>query len=407
MNVRRLLIAVAMLSVSAVGSGCGAVQEVGDSASLAPADARVLAQLDGDLDSAQWRAARELIDRFPDGDRLLDELDEVRGVAGDQIVLVALDEEEAVALTQPRDERKLRSLVSEYHLVSRQINGWTAVAHEGGVLDDYERELDEGTLDGDERYEAARSELPDEALATVYVGGDSAKEWTAAALTAEGDGFRLVGRFKPAASHDLEGIDLGALAQVPGDALAVLAFGAGGFPTELPSPLGIDLAPFTDLFSGGAVIWVRSGAPIPEVTAILPDAEAADLDRLVRGFTGATPEQAQLDGSPAKRIRIGPMAITYADIGGRLALTTGETLRGRGHVGQIPGVVEGRERVGIEAKGLVYIDVGRVSSLLGFLGGFGGIPVELTRNLEHVDWLYGAYGGDGEEQEIGVFLAIE
>jgi hypothetical protein len=406
MTVRTLLAALAVTLLLATAAGCGAAQEAGDAASLAPASAKALAEIDGDLDSDQWQATRTLLSRFPDGGKLFDELPELGEAIGDQIVVVALSDEKGLALTQPDDAGKLRSLVSEYHLVSREIEGWTAVAEDAATLDAYERALEGGTLDGDETYEAARSALPDDSLATLYARGETKAEWTALALTAEDDGFRLAGRIKTASADGLEAVDPGALSQVPGDALAVLAFGGGDFLSELPDTLGIDLAPIEDALSGGAVVWVRPGAPIPEVTAVLPNADAVTLDLLAMAFTGSTPEDTELEGQPAKRIAAGPVTITYADIDGRLVLTTGGSLGGTGQVGDIPGVQEGREKVGIEARGLVYVDVQRVASLLSLLGGLGEVPPELTRNLEHVDWLYAAYGGDGSEQEIGLFLAI-
>jgi hypothetical protein len=41
------------------------------------------------------------------------------------------------------------------------------------------------------------------------------------------------------------------------------------------------------------------------------------------------------------------------------------------------------------------------------LGATGAVPPEVTRNLEHLDWLYFAAGGQGSEQELGAFLAIK
>jgi hypothetical protein len=409
---RSLLAAVAVLAASAVISGCGAASETGASASLAPAGARALAEIDGNLDSDQWQAARELIDRFPDGGKLLDELPELEGAAGDKVIIVALNDSQGVVLTQPDDAAKLRSLVAEHHLVSRQIEGWTAVTDEADTLDAYERALDGGTLEGNVFYEAARQAFPEEALATLYARGDKG-EWTALALTAEDDGFRLGGRMKTAAGGELQPIDPAALAEVPGDALAVIAFGGGDYASRLPDQFGLgalQLQPILDAFSGGAVIWVRPGMPIPEVTAILPNGSSALVDQLVQGFIGQTPEDTELDGQPARRLRAGPVTITYADVDGRLVLTTGTSLHGSGGLADDAGFQAAREKAGVTdpTSGFVYVDVQQLASLLSLLGGLDAdaVPPELTRNLEHVDWLYAGFGGEGPEQEIAVFLAI-
>jgi hypothetical protein len=407
-TVRTLLAVLAVLGVSALLSGCGAATAGSDPASLAPVGARALAEIDGNLDSDQWQAASDMVGRFPDGGKLLDKLGAVDGAVGDQVVVVALNEGQGLALTQPDDAAKLGSFVEEYHLVSREIEGWTAVAEDAETLDAYERALEQGTLEGNTIYEEARAEFPDEALATLYARGDTTTEWTAVALTAEDSGFRVAGTMRTPEASTPQAIDPDVLDEIPGDALAVLAFGGGGLPSTLPNPLGLDLTPITDLLRGGAVVWVRPGAPIPEVTAILPEGDAATLDQLIRAFSPSAPEDMELDGIPAKQIKAGPVTVTYADVDGRLVLTTGRTLHGSGGLLEDEGFQEAREQTGLPdpTSGFFYVDFQSVSSLLSLLGGFGGVPDEVTRNVEHIDWLYGAYGGQGPKQQIALFVAI-
>ena len=407
---RSLLASLASLCVVVVAGGCGAASETGSGGSMAPASAEALAEIDGNLDSDQWDAARALIDRFPDGDRLLEHLHEVDAAAGDQILVVALSDQQAVALTQPDDAGKLRSFVAENDLVSREIQSWTAVADEAETLDAYERALDNGTLEGGDEYEAARETFPDEALATLYAPGEATAEWTAFAVTAEDDGFRLAGHTQTTEAHQLEPIDEPALAEVPGDAMAVLAFGGGDFASRLPDQLGlgVDLGPILGMFSGGAVIWVSPGMPIPEVTAILPTGDASLLDQLALTFADQTPEDTELDGQPAKRIRMGVVSITYADVDGRLVVTTGSSLHGSGGLSDDEGFQAARDKAGLPdpTNAFIYGDVQRISVLVSLLGATGGVPPELARNLEHLDWVYAGAGGQGSEQELGAFLAI-
>src|SRR4051812_23823635 len=190
MRMRTLIAALASFCLLAVAAGCGAASETGAgaAASVAPASAKAVAEVDGKLDSDQWRAALDLVNRFPDGDTLVDKLEEVDNAAGDQLFVIALDDHKAVALTEPDDDAKLRDFAEEYDLVSREIEGWTALAEDEATLDAYERALDAGTLEGNALYDAAQETFPDEALATVYSRGDTDSEWTAAALTAEDDG---------------------------------------------------------------------------------------------------------------------------------------------------------------------------------------------------------------------------
>ena len=409
---RSLLAALATLCLLAVASGCGAANDTGSAALVAPASAKAVAEVDGNLDSDQWQAALDLVNRFPDGGKLLDKLHEVDDVAGDEVVVVVLDDQKAVALTQPDDQGKLDSFVEEYHLVTREQSGWTAIAEDDATLDAYETALDEGPIEGDDQYEAARETFPGEALATLFARGESASEWTALAVTAEDDGFRLSGHLKTTEEHRLQPIDQEALDEVPGDAMAVLAFGGGDFLSNLPNGFGAELTqirPIVDALGGGAVVWVSPGIPFPEVTAILPNGNAMLVDGIVQLIAGQTPEDTTLDGQPAKSVKAGPVTITYADVDGRLVLTTGSSLHGSGGLQDDEGFKAARDKVGLpdDASAFVYVDVQRVSALVSLLGATGAVPSEVTRNLEHLDWLYLAAGGQGTDQEIGAFLAIK
>jgi hypothetical protein len=409
--VRSVLAVLAALCLLAVASGCGAANDTGSAALVAPASAKAVAEVDGNLDSDQWQAALDLVNRFPDGGKLLDKLHDVDDAAGDEIVVVVLDDEKAVALTQPDDQEKLDSFIEEYGLVTREQAGWTAIAHDEATLDAYEQALDAGPIEEDDRYDAARKTFPADALATLYAQGETASEWTALAVTAEDDGFRLSGHLKTTEEHRLQPIDQAALDQVPGDAMAVLAFGGGDFLSNLPNGFGAELTqirPLVDALGGGAVVWVSPGIPFPEVTAILPNGNAMLVDGIVQLIAGQTPEDTTLDGQPAKSVKAGPVTITYADVDGRLVLTTGSSLRGSGGLQDDEGFKAARDKVGLpdSASAFVYVDVQRVSALVSLLGATGAVPTEVTRNLEHLDWLYLAVGGQGTDQEIGAFLAI-
>ena len=409
---RSLLAALATLCLLAVTAGCGAANEAGaGAASIAPASSKAVAEVDGNLDSDQWQAAIDLVNRFPDGDKLLEKLQEVGDAVGDQVFVVVLDDQRAVALTQPDDTAELEAFVEEYELASSEIEGWTAISDEAESLDAYERALDAGTLEGNTLYDAALETFPDEALATLFARGETSAEWTALAVTAEDDGFRLAGHMKTSEENKLEPIDQAALDEVPGDAMAVLAFGGGDFAANLPDEFGAALTqirPIVDALGGGAVVWVSPGLPFPEVTAILPNGNAMLLDGLVPLLSGQTPEDTTLDGQPAKSVEAGPVTITYADVDGRLVLTTGGSLHGSGGLEDAEGFKAARDKVGLpeDASAFVYVDVERVSALVSLLGATGAVPAEVTRNLEHLNWLYLAAGGEGTDQEIAAFLAI-
>lgn len=435
---RRLLLIAALALVA----GCGGEEEVRTSvaASLAPKGALALVEIDSDLDSGQWKAAQALLDRFPDGDKLLAKLaeedldleDDLDPAFGDEVVVVGLasesEEPRFVALTRPDDEGKLKELLArKADLETRPVRGWTAIG-EPDALSAYEQALGRGTIEGDAAYEAARAKLPEAALATAFVSGAAFAEklpaakfdWMALALTAEERGVRLAGTMRMQDAPDVEPVSRDLLDQVPGDALGVMAFGRGAFSQQLASPalggfqemLGLDFEPIADLLDGGGVLWVRSGLLIPEVTVLLAGGDAAAVEKLVRRFDADAPIQdAKLDGRPAKRVGVGPVGITWAEIDGRLVLTTAVSLRPSSEkLEDDVAFQEAREAAGMpdEADGFLYVNLQQVVPLVESLLGLGGegLDPDVSANLRPLASLLAFGSSDGDQASFNVFLEI-
>lgn len=417
----RRVLALAVLALLA-GCGGGAEVQTGAGASLAPKSAVALIEIDGDLDTPQWQAAQTLLDQFPDGGRVVEKLEEY--AAGGPVVVVVLDED-FIALTKG----DLGELLDEKDYVERTVQGWTAVAEEAAVLDRYEEALGRGTLEGDEAYLAALGKLPDEALATAYVSGSAVTaklpaslpglggklDWMALALTAEERGVRLAGTVRMLEAPEAGPVGSDLLDRVPGDALAVLAFGGGeGFAEQLGGlgALGLDLEPVGELLEDGGVLWVQPGLPIPRVTLVLESGDAAAVDELVRTFAqGAPIEDAELDGEPARRINVGAAMITWAEIDGRVVLTTATSLGPAGEtLGEDASFREAREASGMpdETNGFLYVDLQQVVPLVeGFFGLAGeGLDPEISRNLRPLASLLAYATGDGAEARFDLFLEI-
>jgi hypothetical protein len=416
---RRLL----LIGALALLAGCGGEEQTGTSVAspLAPRSALAVVEIDGDLDSAQWEAARTLIGRFPDGDRFLGKVEDY--AVGDRVVVVVLGED-FVALSRADD------LLAEKDYARREVQGWTAVAKSEAILDRYEQALAGGTLEGDETYEAALGKLPDEALATAFLNGSALTgqfaerlpgfggkvEWMAAALTAEERGVRLAGTARMKESTEARALSSELLDRVPGDALAVLAFGGGdGFADQLGGldALGLDLEPIGELLQDGGVLWVQPGLPIPRVTLVLESGDAGTVDEVVRTFAGDMPiEDAELDGEPARRINLGPAAITWAEIDGRVVLTTGTSLGATGEtLADDAAFQDAREAAGMpdETTGFLYVNLQQVVPLVeGFFGLAGeGLGPEVSRNLRPLASLLAFATADGDETRFELFLEID
>jgi hypothetical protein len=434
--------------------GCGADDGPGasDAVALAPRDTVALIELQSDLDSEQWQAVQALLDRFPDGDKVLGELTEtlaaeglsleedVDPALGERLVVVVRlrgeQEPDVVALTQPDDGGKLRRLVAraDDELDLRDVGGWTAIG-ETGAITRYQDALDAGTLEGHDRYDAAAATFPDEALATAFVNGSVLEdlpgfvagrqglEWAALALTAEERGVRLAGTMKAADALETERFDEELLDEVPADALAVLAFGGGPeLERQLETPgadalesaLGLNLEAIASLFDEGGVLWVRPGLPIPEATLLLPGATVAELDELLQPLAaigGGKVSKGQLGGAPATRVTLGPVTISYAEVDGRAVVTTARTLeRPEQALPDSAAFGDAREAAGMpdETSGFLYVDLRRLVPLVEGLLGFSGEQVddELSRNLRPLASALAYASTDGDEAHFAVFLEI-
>ena len=278
-----LIALTALLALVLAGCGGGSVNTsgsvVGDVAEIVPASAAVLIALETDPDSEQWQQADELLGKFPGRERLLAEVskgladegidvdDELLPALGPETYLVVLDletsglqngadqAEEAVVLTKPRDEEKLKQLLeeSDHDTVTREIDGWTAIAENEETLARFEQP-GEKLADAD-WFGEAQERVDEDALVTFFANGapidaalrESAAEgcdvapergtlrYAAGTLTAADDGVRMgVAVVSEDAEHDLGGGE-SLLSEVPSGAYAY--FGSPGFERGRTRPL--------------------------------------------------------------------------------------------------------------------------------------------------------------------------
>jgi Protein of unknown function (DUF3352) len=181
-------------------------------AEMVPADVPLYVSIDTDLESEQWQAAQDLLNKFPGRERLLDELREelaaddidfardVRPVLGPEIGLVLLDtndEDAFVVLMQPQDEAKLAALLekSDEPLVHAEIDGWTVISDAQAKLDRFRTAQSGEKLSDSDAYEEAVSSLPEDALLKLYFGGPQVQEEIRTALSEEGVPEGIASRF--------------------------------------------------------------------------------------------------------------------------------------------------------------------------------------------------------------------
>lgn len=461
---RRLVPAAAAAGLLALTPACGGAEggPGSDAVKLAPKGTLALIEADSDLESDQWQAAQALLDKFADGDKVFTLLErelgreglsleeDVEPALGARVVIVVLapasgeDEPDVAVLTQPDDRAKLQQLVEleeDEDLELRDVAGWTAIG-EPDDLTRYEQALEAGTLEGDDRFEAASSELPEETLASAYIDlaaiveafsadveelrevfGEAEPQWAALSLSAEDDGARFTGAFRVESEDapDAGSVDDDLLEQVPEDALGVLAFGSNpGLTRQLnvmglqqfERVAGVDLRRILSAFEEGGVLWVTQGLPIPEVTLVLPGGTVQDVDEVLplAELGGAQVRDAELDGEPAKRISFGPVGITYAELDDRLVVTTARTFEEpERSLEDSDAFQDARDAAGMpdDTSAFLYLDLARIVPLVTTLAGLSGedVPAEVERNLEPLRSLL-VYG-TGEDGTTAFDLFVE
>ena len=181
---RRVALAALVLLLPVVLAGCGstlASAPVGDGAAdLVPSSVDLYVVVDGDLEGERWGEARELLESFPRLGGLVDELlaehgPELDAALGAEVAfaVVNLEYQEAVALTEPDDPEALRRLVNEAGgAVAELDRGWWAAAPDERAIQRLLSALDaDGALAEREDFERLTGDLPDDALARIFVRG--------------------------------------------------------------------------------------------------------------------------------------------------------------------------------------------------------------------------------------------
>ena len=300
-------------------------------AAIAPAGAAVFVSITTDAESAQWKAAAALLDRFPGRDQLirsiledteaagLDWETDIKPALGPEVDIVVLptggEEPAVVGLTQPADAAKLQKLVEsgDEPGALEVVDGWTVVSDSQASIDAFKAGDD--SLADAEAYRTALESLPAESLVTVFIDGEKLTELAGQAAAGAGGSvsfsqlFGAFGKLGPIAfalsaqpggvffrgSATQEGgpqldnfaADLPSL--VPAD--AVLYLGFANLAEPLDSLLGIagEAEPTLDqqlaqaetflglsvrddllpLFAGEGALVVAPGSPIPAISLIV------------------------------------------------------------------------------------------------------------------------------------------
>ena len=484
LKVRRLRFAVPVAVLLAVllagcggGSGVGSSQGGGppDSSSLVPAGAPAYLYLNSDTGGSQWQTLDSLSKKFPNRQQLLAQLQsslqkqgidwntDVKPALGPEIglgVLVLGPATQAVGLTQPKDEAKFEALIKKLDAsdptsgatLVQKVGDWTAISNKQSSIDAAKQANDGTSLADDSTFQSAMSELPDDALAKVYVDGAAlanalkqtaqggsfstfagVPDWAAASLQAKDDGLALTAISKGQNQASLPSYKASLLDEIPSGALVCISFSSTedsirqlaanpavqSYLGQIESALGVTLEQVAALFGGEGAIYVRAGTPLPEVTIVLnqsnPAAALATVDKLARSVSKGNVQTTVVDGVPARRVQVSQFSVYYALLGSKLVITDSPT--------GISGLKDGGQKLSDdqvfkdaksaagmpdETKGFVYVNVKDTAPMVEGLSALGGsgIPPDVSANLEHVRSFLAYGSGSGDENRFDAFLEI-
>lgn len=219
-SVRRLL-AVPLASLALLAAGCGGSGSGSGSggssggsipagASIAPGSSALFVSANTSFQSDQWQNISALFAKFPDGQQLLEKLQEslnglqlsdVEAALGPETDLALLGFEngsdDIVYLTQPKDQAKLDALLAGDGppQVSTEVEGWTVWADTRAVLDRFELARKDGVLSDSDTFKQAMDRLPAEAAAKLYVAGDPVLKALDRSLSQSGAPSGITGDF--------------------------------------------------------------------------------------------------------------------------------------------------------------------------------------------------------------------
>lgn len=447
----RLIPALLAAALLAVVAGCGQSDAAGEAASVVPENVAVYVSVDTSFEGDQWRAVSDLLAKFPDGERaledLLDDATAEAGLAGEANVRDALGPEVAFAilevphgaggeppvvmLTQPDDQDAFEQLLEKGDEARAEVRGWQVVAPDEAVLDRYREALEGPSLEDSDAFADAMDDLPGDALARLYANGEAlakaAPELQAglqpspfgfaaagagftvgAALRAEGDGVRVEGRVVPTgdgAVPESEAYEAELVEEVPAGAIAFVSFNdLGSALSEYGGMLGggagmlpFDLGEVGSLLSGETAVYVRPGPTFTLVTQV--EDEAAAL-RTVEALVGLAGEKTP---------------IVYEAFDGLLAVSNSReelaALRGDGpRLDQDDRFEQALDAAGMpdETTGFGYVDVQAAAPL--FLGLGTPKGVEAAAAGAYLEPLGGAVfwgASSGDAQRFSLFLGID
>src|SRR6266511_2257987 len=356
MRVRRRLgflagIALGAALLAGCGGGGGKPAATG-AASIVPDKVSAFVSVDSNLDSAGWKKAEALLNRFPGKDDVLSSLraslqenglsweQDVKPALGNEIDFVWLDFQNGgnnlVGITKPKDVDKFNAMLEQGSSpsVHEEIDGWTVFANGQTQLDEFKSLRDNGgRLDGDSVFNDALDGLPSDSLTKAFVRGSAIQSAIDQAIEQQGgptgttaDQIGKLDSFGAAVTPESSGSRIDAA--LSGD----LKLGGSGYHADLPSSLPSGATLYLSFNNVGGRLntlfddYARTNPSFDQQRAQVETALGASLDDIFKRVSDEAKARrviekaaalAQLSGSVnARSVQIGAVQASEFDVSG-------------------------------------------------------------------------------------------
>jgi hypothetical protein len=487
-GMRMRLAAAPLAALALLAAGCGGSSSSKGSASgsaagatVVPASAVAYLSVNTDLGSDQWKKVDALSKKFPGRAKALADFEQqlakqgidfkkdVKPALGPEVDVAWLDfadgGQNAVAVTQPKDDAKFAALVkknnadsSNHKLYTEKVGDWTALAQSQATLDRLKSAQNGAKLADDSSFKDAVADLPDEALVKAYVNGGAVRQavqqglapsvgqsgllgkaipnlrWLSASASAASNGVGFQAGVKSSnaktKSYKSELVD-----RLPAGALADLSFnniasnlrqvlnqsGLKAQAAQVEQALGISENDLLKLLSNEGALAVypsARGQRYPSVELLLKVNDEAKARKLLARLSalapmaGATVKPVTIGGVAAHELVVnGQVSIDYGVFDGVLAVSNSRSALGGlggsgGKLSSDPVFSDARSaaKAPSSTTGFAYVNL---QALFKEVFEYIGADAELRANLAPLRSFF-AYGArKGDVTHVNGFLEIK
>jgi hypothetical protein len=378
-----------LTAVASVAAGCGGASGGGGSSGsavgLVPGDAIAFVTVATDTGGTQLKNAQAVLDKFPAHTKLIAafekslassgmnaaQLETAVGPEVDVAILKVDGKPVPVGFTKPKDVTAFTALLKKAK--SEQISGWTVFASTQAALDAVKNRTT--NLSDASDYQDASKSLPGDTLASAFAGksafalagplADKASSqagaaasaidlsklgWVAGAVTSHDDGIELEFHAHSTPASSAASSSQSLAGEIPGGVLAAASFdgsrnvsslsasalaqpGAASILAQVQKVLGVSVQDLVQAVNGPAILYLKAGAPLPEVTLVVKPADAQKAAQTVGALIGkfaknAKPTSTTVNGVTLQSVPLGPVSLYYGVLDGQLVLTDSQTAIG-------------------------------------------------------------------------------